>query len=170
MLEVGDRRYTTQFGGELVTSSDIVDVDPSNEDASICADLCRRGALPADAFDCIILTETLHMLPEPGVAIRNCERALRTGGSLLLTTPVLKRMSPDHPDVDYWRFTPTGIELLFGRHWHGDFSVRAFGTLRTCAAFLVAAVAEDLDDSAFATQDERFPLTVAVHARRTGDG
>ena len=76
-------------------------------------------------------------------------------------------MSPTYPDGDFWRFTPAGIAELFGRHWPGHFTVDAFGNLRTCIAFLMGEVVEELPTPLLEDHDPRFPLTVAVEANKS---
>jgi hypothetical protein len=165
VLEVGDDCYSRRFGTAL-SKITIVDVDPTNPCATVIADLCDPTSLPALAYDCIVLTETLHLLAEPAACIENCHQALVSGGSLLVTVPALKRMSPSAPGSDYWRFTPAGLELLLKRTWDGPFAVESFGNLRVCLGFLCAQVVEDLDDVDFARNDPRFPLTVVAHAHK----
>jgi hypothetical protein len=84
----------------------------------------------------------------------------------LITVPALKRLSPSHPETDYWRFTPAGLEALMTRRWHGPFSVRAYGNLRACIAFLLGHVVEECDENDMDMPDSRFPLTVAADARK----
>ncbi len=165
MLEVGDDRYSRRFGAALSRTT-VVDVDRTNPHATLIADLCDPVSLPAVAYDSIILVETLHLLSAPAACVANCRRALVSGGSLLVTVPALKRVSPTHPASDYWRFTPAGLELLFAQTWDGPFTIESFGNLRVCLGFLCAQVVEDLDDDDFAHNDLRFPLTVAAHARK----
>lgn len=86
---------------------------------------------------------------------------------LLATAPSVSRVSPTYPDADYWRFTPAGIAELFARHWRGDFTMHAMGNLRSCIGFLLGEVVEELADPVLDHHDPRFPLTVAVEARKT---
>jgi hypothetical protein len=166
VLEVQDDSYTTKFGADRVAESVVVDIDATNPNATLIVDLQQPGSLSADAYDCIILTQTLHLLRHPGRCIENCFAALRHGGVLLATAPSVSRVSPTHPDGDLWRFTEAGIGELFGRHWPSDFSVVDFGNLRACLAFLIGEVVENLPDVILDHRDPRFPLTVAVNARR----
>src|ERR1044071_3976677 len=46
VLEVKDAAYTRQFGGERVTESAVLDVDPQNPDATIVTDLNHAVELP----------------------------------------------------------------------------------------------------------------------------
>lgn len=166
VLEVQDRAYTTRFGGDRVTESTVIDIDATNRRATLVADLEVAGSLPLDSYDCIVLTQTLHLLRRLGQCIQNCFAALRSDGVLLATAPSLSRVSPTYPDADFWRFTPAGIAELFGRYWPGDFTVEARGNLRTCMAFLIGEVVEELPDVALDHDDPRFPLTVAVEATK----
>jgi hypothetical protein len=165
VLEVQDDTYT-RLGEDRVSRSIVVDIDATNPNATLIADLQLAGALPSDAYNCIILTQTLHLLRRPGVCVANCFAALRPGGVLLATAPSVSLMSPTYPDRDFWRFTPAGITELFGRHWPGDFTVEGFGNLRTCTAFLMGEVVEDLSELVLDDYDPRFPLTVAIEATK----
>ena len=167
MLEVQDGNYTTRFGEDQVGQSVVVDIDATNQNATLIADLQVPGALPPDSYDCIILTQTLHLLRRPGVCVANCFAALRPGGVLLATAPSVSRVSPTYPEDDFWRFTPAGIAELFSRRWPSDFTVNGFGNLRTCTAFLLGEVVEDLPEVVINHHDPRFPLTVAVEATKT---
>lgn len=167
ILEVGDNTYTAMFGADAVSKSTVVDINRSNQRATLIADLEQPHALAPAANDCIILTQTLHLLRRPGLCVESCYRGLRPGGVLLATAPSVGRVSPTYPDADYWRFTPAGIKELFARHWEGDFTAHALGNLRSCIGFLLGEVVEDLVDTVLDRHDPRFPLTVAVEAHRT---
>jgi SAM-dependent methyltransferase len=166
VLEVGDSRYTASFGAGRVTTSTVVDIDRANRHATFIADLNQANSLPDDSFDCIILTEVLHLLTNPGTCLRSCCRALREEGSVLITVPALKRLNPKDPDSDYLRYTPAGLELLLRRTWDGPFSVTWYGNLRACVAFLVSHVSEEISSEELRFRDERFPLTVAARAQK----
>jgi hypothetical protein len=167
VLEVQDNTYTTRFGEDRVSQSIVADIDTTNPKATLIADLQLAGSLPPDSYDCIILTQTLHLLRRPGVCVMNCFAALRPGGVLLATAPSVSRVSPTYPDGDFWRFTPAGIAELFSQHWPRACTVDTFGNLRTCTAFLMGEVVEDLPDVVLDDHDPRFPLTVAVEATKT---
>jgi SAM-dependent methyltransferase len=166
VLEVGDPRYTASFGSGGVTTSTVVDIDGANRQATLIADLNEANALPDESFDCIILTEVLHLLKSPGTCLQSCYRALRADGSVLITVPALKRLNPQAPDSDYLRYTPAGLGLLLRRSWDGPFSVTWYGNLRACVAFLVSQVSEEIGAEELRFRDERFPLTVAARAQK----
>jgi hypothetical protein len=167
VLEAEDSTYTTRFGGDRVSASAVVDIDSSNPAASVIADLCLPGSLSHAKYDCIILTQTLHLLVDPDACIVNCWRSLRAGGSLLLTVPAMSRVSPTYPEADYWRFAPAGMRHLFDKHWAGPFTVLSYGNLRTCIGFLLARTVEETPEEVFEVNDPRYPLTIAVHAQKS---
>jgi hypothetical protein len=61
VLEVGENVYTRRYGGERVTRSDILHVKAGNPSATIVADLADAPQIADDTFDCIILTQVLHL-------------------------------------------------------------------------------------------------------------
>ncbi len=166
VLEVEDDTYTTRFGAGRAVTSTVVDIDTSNPRATLVADLSEPASLSPETYDCIILTQTLHLLRRPDHCIENCYRALRPAGVLLATAPSLSRVSPSYPDGDFWRFTVAGMTELVSVRWPGVFAVRAFGNLRTCVGFLMGEVVEDLPEAVLDHADSRFPLTIAVEATK----
>ena len=161
VLEVKDAAYTRRFGADRVRHSTVVDIDPTNQQATLIADLGQPGSLPADAFDCIICTQTLQFIPNPHTTLANCQAALAPGGALLLTVPCLSRISVGLPASDYWRYTPAGLEALLGQHWRGPVTVQGFGNLRACVGLLLGEAAEELPAATLAVVDPAFPLVPA---------
>lgn len=166
VLEVQDDTYTTTFGADRVSTSTVVDIDDANPLARLIADLCEPASPPADAYDCVILSQTLHLLRRPELCVDNCYRGLRPGGTLLATARSLSRVSPTYPDADLWRFTPAGLAELFASRWPGTFSIQAYGNLRTCIGFLLGQVVEEVPEAVLDHSDPRYPLTVAVSAHK----
>ena len=83
VLEVADNSYTCRFGGTRVIRSDVLHITPDNPRATIVADLtCADDVIPSQAFDCIILTQTLEVIYDVRAALRTVHRALKPGGVL----------------------------------------------------------------------------------------
>lgn len=143
----------------------MIDIDPHNLDAHLCADLSHPRSLPAETFDCIVLTQTLQLLADPAAALVNCHQALRPGGALLLTVPCLSRISPSSPTRDRWRFTPAGLRELFSS-WDRPVAVTGYGNLRVCLAALIGEAAEDLTPTELTHHDPDFPLLACAIAHR----
>src|SRR5262249_1291271 len=86
VLEVGDSTYTTQFARDgAVEHVDILDVRADNPPATLVADLTEPELFPADAFDCVICTQTLPYIYDVRAAVRTLHRVLRPGGTVLAT-------------------------------------------------------------------------------------
>jgi hypothetical protein len=51
--------------GSPVTRTNVLDVDGSNPRAHLIADLRSAPQLAGDPYDCIVLTQTLHVIDDP---------------------------------------------------------------------------------------------------------
>lgn len=165
VLEVKEPFYTQRFG-DRVTRSDVLDVDVSNPRATLIADLAEADALPSDAFDCFILTQTLQYIYRTDAAIRHAHRVLQPGGVLLATVPAVSRVAYS-PEVapDYWRFTAAACSNLFGQAFGPDhITVRAHGNVLTCIAFLAGMALEELKRSELEVDDPLFPMIITICA------
>ncbi len=167
VLEVRDPRYTLAYGGDRVTSSEILDIDAGNKQATIVADLGAPDALPAGQFDCIIVTQTLQYVRHPGIAFENLGRALAPGGVVLVTAPSASRIDPHLAETDLWRFTPKGLAALIRRSgdWE-EIDVVGYGNVLASVAFLMGLVGEDLRTSELDDHDGHFPLVACARARK----
>lgn len=164
MLEVADSRYTLRFGDE-VERSDVLDIDASNPAATLVADLSQADALPADAFDCFILTQTLQYIFDLRAAIRQVHRVLRPGGSVLCTVPAVSRVGRRYLETEHWRFTTASATRLFGEAFaNGAVDVRARGNVLGCVAFLMGMASEELTARELESDDVFFPLVVTISA------
>jgi peptidoglycan/xylan/chitin deacetylase (PgdA/CDA1 family)/GT2 family glycosyltransferase len=163
VLEVKDPGYTRMFGGDRVTGSDVLDVDRGNRQATIVADLAAADAIPAERFDCFILTQTLHVIYEVRAALAHAVRILKPGGVLLCTLPVASRMNCEGPD--YWRFTAAAAWRLFAEILPAEnVQVTAYGNLLASTAFLHGLAADELAAGDLDRLDPAFPLLLAVRA------
>ena len=71
-------------------------------------------AVPAEAesFDSIVCTQVLEHVPHPVQAIKELHRVLKPGGHVLVTVPQVAELH-EEPN-DFFRYTPFGLEKLFG--------------------------------------------------------
>ena len=76
--------------------------------------------LPVDdaSFDLVLCTQVLEHADDPGQAVRELYRVVAPGGRILASTHGVQWYHPS-PN-DYWRWTHTGLRLLFERN--GDWS------------------------------------------------
>jgi peptidoglycan/xylan/chitin deacetylase (PgdA/CDA1 family) len=159
VLEVQEPGYTRRYGGIRVRREHVVDIDAGNPRATIVADLCAPGSLPAAAYDCAIVTETLQLLADEHAALRNLHHALRPGGTLLLTIPCLSRQDPEAVESDRWRMLPLGLAERLARACpDAEIHVEGHGNLLASIAFLAGLAAEELRPAELDADDAAFPL------------
>ena len=72
---------------------DVLDIDLANPRATIIGDLRAVEQVTSQTYDCIILTQTLHVIDDMPAVVRECERLLKPGGVLLLSTPNLRSLN-----------------------------------------------------------------------------
>lgn len=165
VLEVKSPTYTRRYGGDAVTAADVVDVDAENPRATLVADLGEPGSLPAERYDCVVLTQTLQLIPDVPTVLVNAWSALRPGGSLLLTVPVAAQVEPRYSDL--WRWTPDGLaQEIADALPDATAEVVAYGNLVAIIAFLHGIAAEELEEDELHRYDPRFPLVVAARIDR----
>jgi SAM-dependent methyltransferase len=169
-LEVANRRYTDRFG-TAVDSAHVLHVEEGNPLATIVGDLADGATLPADAFDCFILTQTLQSIYDVRSAMRTVHRILAPGGVLLATVPGISQIL--HPDFemwgDFWRFTTRAVERLCTEAGFGaeDIEVRAHGNVLVAAAFLYGLAGRELTPEELETDDaDNYQLVITVRARK----
>jgi SAM-dependent methyltransferase len=172
VLEVKDPGYTELFGSAAVTARDVLDIDPSNQRATIVADLSRADGIASDQFDCFILTQTLHIIYDVKAALAQACRILRPGGVLLCTLPAVSRVNYEDGGLesgDYWRFTEASVRRLLAEIFPSEnVDVTVRGNVLTCAAFLYGLAADELETAELEHVDRWFPLLFCVRAVKSG--
>lgn len=165
VLEVKDAAYTRRFGGGRVTMSDVLDIDASNRDATIIDDLTSGEELPSNSFDCVLLTQTLHLIFDAEAAVRTIQRVLKPGGVLLLTVPGITQIPRAEAGSWYWSFSEIAVATLVRRAFAADeVEVRSYGNVLAATAFLYGLAAEELRVEELDAVDPDYPVTVAVRA------
>lgn len=166
-LEVMNADYIARFGGTRVSRQDVLDINPANTLATIVADLGEDNSLPAQRFDCVVFTQTLHLIPDMRIALANIWRAIAPGGVLLLTVPALGRHDTRQGfHHDRWRVTKTGLEWLLAGLPDGRADTTTYGNVLSCTAFLYGLAAEELDPDELHVADPAFPLIVAARVHK----
>jgi SAM-dependent methyltransferase len=168
VLEIGDDTYTRRFGGGRVTASDVLHVEPSRPGVTIVTDLARDESIAAGAFDCVILTQTLHLIFDTAAAIATVHRILAPGGVCLATVPGLTPIDAGEWGRSWlWAFTAASLGRLFTAVFAGgDVEVAAHGNVLTACAFLYGLAAEELRRDELAHDDPCYPLVVTCRARK----
>jgi glycosyltransferase involved in cell wall biosynthesis len=168
VLEVGDDSYTRRFGGDRVTGRDVLHVSEENPHATIIADLASSDHVPSNAFDCIILTQTLHLIYDVRAAVQTLRRILKPGGVLLATFPGITQI--DHFDWGgswYWAFTALSARRLFGEAFAAtNLEVETHGNVLAATAFLQGIALEELRKSELDYNDPDYQVIITVAATK----
>ncbi|NDK54532.1 glycosyltransferase [Pontibacter fetidus] len=166
ILEIGDDTYTRQYGGSNVTQSDILHIDNTNPAATIIGDLSQAPDIPDNTFDCIILTQTLHLIYDFKAALATCYRILKPSGALLLTTPGITPIDQGiWKDTWYWSFTDKSVlRLLEDTFTGGTIKVNALGNVYTAAAFLYGMGLQELTIAQLDHQDPHYQVIITAKA------
>lgn len=138
VLEIGDNEYTLKYGRDNVLRSDILHVDHRNTRATYIGDITDVPQISSEQFDCIIFTQTLHLIYDFKSALRTCYRILKPGGCLLLTVPGISHIDQgEWRDYWLWSFTDTSIKKLMVDTFNGStVDIKTYGNVYVAAAFL----------------------------------
>lgn len=167
VLEVRENRYAQQFGGDAITGTDVLDIDPGNRRATLLADLTQPDDFTSDRYDCIILTQVLQQIFDLHAALKTLHKILKRGGVVLATVPAITPIDRYAFDrhIEFWRFTPLSVQRLFAKVFASDMiSVTSAGNIFTSICFLHGVVLEEIDPKTLDHQDAEYPLIVAVRA------
>jgi SAM-dependent methyltransferase len=169
-LEIGDNAYTVQYGGAAVQQSDVLHVDAASPHATFVGDLSNAPQLPDAAFDCIILTQTLHLIYDFRGALATCYRILKPGGTLLLTAPGLSPIDPhEWQDFWYWSFTDKVLARLMTELLpEAEVTIASFGNVRVATAFLYGMGLGEMSEEELAYQDSQYQVINTVKVVKRG--
>jgi len=171
VLEVADCEYTRAFGGDRVTRSDVLHAVAGNRKATIVGDLTCVETLSHDAFDCVILTQTLQHVYDARSAVRTLHHALTPGGVVLATVPGISQISRYDMERwgDFWRFTTLSARRLFEETFDCEaVEVQAHGNVLVACAFLHGLCADELTPDELDQHDPDYPVLITIRARKTG--
>jgi SAM-dependent methyltransferase len=171
VLEVGDDGYTRRFGGSRVDRPQVLHLFSGADGATFVADLSDGAQLPGDAFDCVILTQTLHYIYEVRTAIRTIHRILRPGGLLLATFPGISQRSEDEWAAYWcWSFTTLSATRLFSEVFDpGTVTVESHGNVLAAVSALEGLAAAELSSEELQVNDPAYPVVITVRAAKSDD-
>jgi glycosyltransferase involved in cell wall biosynthesis/SAM-dependent methyltransferase len=170
VLEIGDDSYTRRFGGGNVTIADVLHIDPEHPQATIIGDLSKMETLPADSFDCMILTQTLHLIYDLQAAALTIHHAMKAGGVALLTVPGISQVDRGEWAASwYWAIMPTAALKLFGEIFGvNNVEVASHGNVYAATAFLQGLAVEEVSTRKLDVYDPSYPLVVTIRLRKQG--
>ena len=167
VLEIGDDSYSRRFGGARVERQDVLHRNSGHPGATITGDLADASVLPERAFDCIILTQTLHLIFDLQAAVAQIHRGLAPGGVALITVPGISPIDRgEWKDSWHWSLTERALaKLLRGPFKPANVEISVFGNLSAATAFLHGAAVEEVGRARLDPFDSAYPLTVAARAQ-----
>jgi glycosyltransferase involved in cell wall biosynthesis len=166
VLEVGDNAYTLAYGRQQVVRSDVLHIDDSNPKATLVADLSNAPHLPDNAFDCLIIIQTLQLIYDFKSALHTCYRILKPGGTLLLTVPGITPLDRGEWGHSwYWSFTDKALRRLVTEAFPGgEVEVYSYGNVFISSAFLFGMGLPEVAREQLDYYDPQYQVINAVKA------
>lgn len=166
VLEIKNPRYANSLGSAL-KRVDILDIDTNNRHANIFTDLATADCLPSNTYDCFMINETLQFVYDLQSAVRHAHRSLRPGGILLVTVPCTAQHDSELKDVEFWRFTRTSCERLFGDVFGQEMiEVETYGNFASCVTGLTGMAVEENDPAMYDNVSPIYVQGVCVRAQK----
>lgn len=167
-LEVGDASYCRRFGTGIVRQ-DVLHLAAGNPEATIVGDLSVPGTLPEQAFDCLVITQTLQFIYDMHAAVAEMHRALKPGGVLLLTCPGISQV--DHGRSwgasSCWSINRPAAERMFAEVFGAaNVVVGVRGNVYAAVCLLEGLALEEVDAAKLEVPDVSYPVIVTVRARK----
>ncbi|WP_310428154.1 methyltransferase domain-containing protein [Chamaesiphon sp. VAR_48_metabat_135_sub] len=166
VMEIGDNFYTHKFGEDRVTKSDVLHVVEGNPDATIVGDLSNSDNIPSDSFDCLVLTQTLHLIYDMKDAVKTIYRILKPGGVALVTVPGISQIAIDEwKDYWCWSLTTLSAQRLFVEVFPTkNVTVEHYGNVLAATAFLQGIATEELEKQELDYRDPSYQVLITVRA------
>jgi glycosyltransferase involved in cell wall biosynthesis/SAM-dependent methyltransferase len=168
VLEIADDTYARRFGGNRVTSTEVLHVTGADGPATIVADLTDASNIASASFDCVILTQTLQFIYDVRRALATVQRILRPGGVVLATLPGITQIS--RYDMErwgqFWSFTTLSAQHLFAEVFPMSVQVEAYGNVLAAVAFLHGLASHEIGRAALDHGDPDYQLIIGVRAAK----
>jgi SAM-dependent methyltransferase len=167
-LEIGGDEYTRRYGGDRATRRDVLHIHGRNSAATIVADLVDAPQIADGTFDCIVVTQTLHLIYDVDLAVATLHRISRPNGVVLATFPGISQLSGDEWSRTWsWGFDSLLAGRLFASHFgEQNITVEAHGNSLAAAAFLQGLATVDLTPAQLDADEAGCELIVTVRAVR----
>lgn len=169
VLEIGDNIYTRKYGSDVL-KGDVLNAVPS-PNATIVGDFTNGNTIPELAFDCIIMTQTIQVIYDVKAALKNAMKALKPGGTLLLTASGISQISRYDMDRwgEYWRFTDKSLKMLLSECVPEDaVCVESFGNVAVAQAFLDGLAAHEISKEVLDYRDVDYQVLLTAWVRKPG--
>jgi SAM-dependent methyltransferase len=168
VLEIGDTTYTKAHGGDRVTSAEAFHRQGDREGVVYWGDLSGEHNLPENRFDCIVFTQTLHLIFDMNTTIEALHRALRPGGTLLITVPWISPIDRgEWRESWYWAISQHALQrLLCGPFPTDGVEVDFYGNTLAASAFLYGFADHEVSPRQLEVKDPGSPVIVAAVASK----
>jgi hypothetical protein len=165
VLEVGDNRYTLEYGKNNVAKSDVLDLSGDNKKATVIADLTDARHIPSNAYDCVILTHCISIIYNYYYALRTVHRILKRSGVLLLTSGVGFQIQPNpHNDI-HWNISDVCFRKILSEFFPADKIItKRYGNILAMSCFLYGIGRTELDAGEYDFNDIDFPVIFGIRA------
>lgn len=168
VLEIGDNEYTLRFGRSAVKQSDILHIDPSNTKATIIGDLSDAPQIQDNTYDCIILTQTLHLIYNYKGALQTCCRVLKPGGILLMTVPGITHIDQGEWNNNWlWAFTGASIKRMLAEVFPEESEINTYGNVFIASAFLYGMGVNEVKKSQLDHNDPHYQVIITSKSVKT---
>lgn len=168
VLEVQESAYTTRFGGANVAHGDVLSLLPDNPGATVVGDLSSATQMPEATYDCLIITQVLHLIRDIRAAVENMHRMLRPGGVALVTVPGISQV--EWAESWYWGLTVLSAKALFEEIFGPEnVEVETHGNVLAATSFLWGVAVEELTLTELDHPDPYYQVIIAVRAVKPRD-
>ena len=163
VLEVQTTAATGRYG-QAVTRADTFDIVPDFAPTYLCDFTAADLPIPARAYDCLLLPNTLPHFRDLDGGLVNARRVVRPGGTILASAAGLLPLTGDV--ADYWRFSPDGWRERLTAAWPGcDITVEGHGNCLAAIAAQLGLALEELSAAELDAVDPRFPVLTTILCR-----
>ena len=141
-------------------------MDNSNPAATIIGDLSNAPQIADNSFDCIILTQTLHLIYDYKAVVQTCFRILKPGGTLLLTVPGITPIDYGEWGKNWlWSFTGRVIEMILAESFSKKhLEIETHGNVYVAAAFLYGMGLPEMEKNELDFHDPQMPVIITAKA------
>jgi SAM-dependent methyltransferase len=168
VLEVQENVYTHRFGAGRVAQADVLSLLADNPRANLVGDLADSSTLPHEMYDCLVVTQVLHLIHDPRLAIATLHQLLKPGGVALVTVPGISQV--EWAETWHWGFTLLWADAAFARVFgRENVHVRSYGNVLAGTAFLWGLSVAELTTEELDYFDPDYQVIVAVRAVRRSD-
>jgi SAM-dependent methyltransferase len=164
VLEVQSSTYTRRFGRDL-TRTDTFDIVPAHAPTYLGDFADSDGVIPSDAYDCVLLPNTLQHFRRLDACLRHALRVVRPGGAILASAAGFLPLTGDAGD--YWRLSPDGWREMLASAWpRAEVSVEGHGNCLAAVSAQLGLALEELSDAELDAHDPRYPVLTTILCRR----